>query len=206
MTLRIGSDESLKGDTFGGMVVAAVKADDSTRKLLEDMGVKDSKTIVDHRILLMADRIKEISQVFFVNLFPEEFNKEVALYGLTGVLNKLHTKCTNTLKSATEEVVVDKYPGCKVDGAICLTKAEDAYVEVAAASIVARAEALKQMHELSIRAGFKLPLGSSHVLDSLVRLRDKKLDFNKFTKTSFRNVKTIMNTVQQENLNNGGQT
>ncbi|MBT3304143.1 hypothetical protein HN592_04740 [Candidatus Woesearchaeota archaeon] len=204
MVLRIGSDESLKGDTFGGMVVAAVKADDATRALLEDMGVKDSKKLTDHRISLMADRIKEVSQVFFVNFFPEEFNKEVALYSLTGVLNKLHTKCTNTLKSASEEVIVDQYPGCKVDGANCLTKAEDQFVEVAAASIVARAEALKQMQELSIRAGFKLPLGSTHVLDALVRLRDKKLDFTKFTKTSFRNVQAVMNTTKQENLNNGG--
>ena len=204
MVLRIGSDESLKGDTFGGIVVAAVKADNNTRTLLEEMGVKDSKTLTDHRILLMAERIKEITQVFFVNLFPEEFNKEVSLYSLTRVLNKLHTKCTNTLKSASEEIIVDQYPGCKVDGALCFTRAEDEYVEVAAASIIARSEALKQMQELSIRAGFKLPLGSSHVLEALVRFRDKGLDFNKFTKTSFKNVKDIMNTIKQENLNNGG--
>ncbi|MBW3011652.1 hypothetical protein KY311_00560, partial [Candidatus Woesearchaeota archaeon] len=30
----VGSDESLKGDTFGGLVVAAVRADDKIREML----------------------------------------------------------------------------------------------------------------------------------------------------------------------------
>ena len=41
----IGSDESLKGDTFGGIVVAGVKADDAIRQKLMGFGVADNTTL-----------------------------------------------------------------------------------------------------------------------------------------------------------------
>lgn len=41
----IGTDESLKGDTFGGLVVAGVKADNLLREKLAELGVADSKTL-----------------------------------------------------------------------------------------------------------------------------------------------------------------
>ena len=44
----IGTDESLKGDTFGGLVVAGVKADNLLREKLAELGVADSKTLVRH--------------------------------------------------------------------------------------------------------------------------------------------------------------
>jgi ribonuclease HIII len=192
MTTIIGSDESLKGDTFGGIAVAAVRADDSTRRTLEKLGVRDSKTISDNKIRLLSERIKKTAPVFFVSMLPEEFNEEITRYGTTEVLNKLHTKCINALKHGEEEIIVDQYPGCRIEGAKLLTHAENKYAEVAAASIIARAEAIKQMKELSCSAGFELPFGSTHVLDALVRIRDEGKDFRKFAKTSFRNVRDVM--------------
>jgi len=200
MVERIGSDESLKGDTFGGIVVAAVKANDEERELLEGIGVKDSKKITDIKIVILARKIREIARVYFVNMYPEQYNKEINKLGLVDVMNKLHIRCINALKTEGEEVVVDLFPGCKIPDAICETKAEDTYIEVAAASIIAREEALKQMRELSVDAGFKLPLGSSHVMEALIRLRDKKIDFTKFAKTSFRNVREIIHTQELQSL------
>lgn len=191
MVTRIGSDEVLKGDTFGGIVVAAVKADDAIRAALVEMGVKDSKTLSEHRIKLLSEKIKATGKVYFVSLFPKEYNVEVRALGLTGLLNKLHAKCIKTLSMGTEEVIVDAYPGASVPKAKLETKAESKYVEVAAASIVARAEALKQIKELSIRIGYDLPLGSTHVIDTLIRMRDEKRNFEEYAKTGFRNVKEL---------------
>jgi len=197
MEIIIGSDESLKGDSFGGICVAAVKADPEVRNLLEEMGVQDSKKLTDHKINVLAQRIKEIAKVYFINLYPEEYNKRVMeLGGVTPLLNKMHTECINSLRSGFDHAIVDKYPGCDIKNAKLEEKADSLYVEVAAASIIARHEALKQMKDLSVQAGFTLPLGSTHVTDALVKLRDTKLDFNKFTKTSFKNVKFIMETRQ----------
>lgn len=193
MTTIIGTDEALKGDTFGGIVVAGVKADDQAREQLEKLNVKDSKKTSALKKKILADRIRKVAKVYFVNFYPEQYNEEISKFGLTTVLNNLHKKCIKTLSTENEKVVVDKYPGCDIEGE-CITKAESQYIEVAAASVIASAEAAKQMETLSNKAGFQLPLGSTHVLDALTKMRDKNLDFTKFAKTSFRNVKEIMHT------------
>lgn len=185
MAVIIGSDESLKGDTFGGVAVAAVKADDKMREKLEDMGVMDSKKIADKKILLMAREIKKLAECEIRNIFPEEYNGKK----ITDWLNKLHKECYNYLKPGKH--VVDKYPGCNV-GEVVVTKAESKYVEVAAASILARAAALEQMDSLSELAGFHLPKGSTHVKHALQELKVRKLDFKKFVKLDFKNVKEFL--------------
>ena len=180
MVTIIGSDECLKGDTFGGIVVCAVWADESVRMQLAALGVKDSKLMSDTKIKAMAEKIRQLTKVSVVNMYPKEYNTEVLKYGIVEVMNKLHAKCINSLKGGIEMAVVDQYPGCRVDGAECYTHAESKYVEVAAASVVARAEGLKQMRELSVWAGFKLPLGSTHVLDALIKIREANKDFTEF--------------------------
>jgi len=181
----IGSDESLKGDTFGGIVVAAVKADEAMRKRLEGYGVVDSKKMADKKILLIAEKIKKVAGCEVKNIFPEEYNED----GITNWLNKLHRECYDYLKPGKH--VVDKYPGCNV-GDVIEEKAEDKYVEVAAASILARAAALKQMDSLSSEAGFTLPRGSTHVKQALQELKAKGLDFKKFVKLDFKNVREFL--------------
>jgi ribonuclease HIII len=182
----IGSDETLKGDTFGGLVVAAVKADNKIRQELMDLGVADSKKLADVEILRMADKIRKICPCQIISLLPEEYNH---FTGLTGLLDKLHRDAAKFLQPGKH--VVDKYPGCKV-GDIQEEKAESKYVEVAAASVLARATGLKQLDYLSSIAGFDLPKGSTHVKDALQRLKDNNIDFSKFTKLHFRNVKEFL--------------
>ncbi len=168
----IGSDESLKGDTFGGIVVAAVKASDKERKKLLSLGVADSKLLSDVEILKLAKEIRNLVACSVQSMLPEEYNRQD---GVTYLLNKLHKKVAKDLNGGKH--VVDKYPGCTV-GDIIITKAEQKYVEVAAASILARAAALQQFDYLSMQAGFTIPKGSTHV----------KLEFRKFVKLHFKNV------------------
>ncbi len=189
----IGSDESLKGDTFGGIVVAAVKADDKTRLKLTQAGVKDSKQVQDYKIPELAKRIRAIAEYEIISLFPKDYNLEITRYtGVTFLLNKLHLKAYHCLaqhhpeKTAVKHIV-DKYPGCTV-GHIIETKADENHIEVAAASILAREEALKQLAALSKVAGFKLPKGSTHVADALKKLKEKKADLSFFAKVDFKNV------------------
>lgn len=182
----IGSDESLKGDTFGGLVVAAVKADDAIRQQLQEIGVADSKTLADEEIRLLAEKIKKIALCEIRSVLPEEYNRKK---NVTDLLNHLHQSCAQDLFPGTH--VVDKYPGCTV-GVIQEEKAESKYVEVAAASILARSAALQQLHYLSTLAGFTLPKGSTHVQLALVDLKRRGLEFQKFVKIDFRNVKEFM--------------
>ncbi|MBI2103076.1 hypothetical protein HYT55_04505 [Candidatus Woesearchaeota archaeon] len=182
----IGSDESLKGDTFGGIVVAAVKADNSLRQRLEELGVADSKLLEDREIVRLADEIKKIAPCEIKSLLPQEYNH---VGKVTLLLNNLHHDVAKHLQPGKH--VVDKYPGCTV-GDLAIEKAESKYVEVAAASILARAAALQQLQYLSSLAGFTLPKGSTHVQLALHELKERKLDFRLFVKMEFRNVREFL--------------
>lgn len=180
----IGSDEVLKGDTFGGIVVAAVRANDSQREQLRALGVADSKTLSDEEIVALAPQIEQVADFEVRNLYPEEYNEFKG--NATVLLNKLHGECYSYLKPGMH--VVDKYPGCTV-GDVRETHADSTYVEVAAASIIARTHGLKQLRALSERAGFEVPKGSTHVTEALGKLKEHHIHINQFVKLNFRNVK-----------------
>lgn len=186
----IGSDEVLKGDTFGGIVVAAVKADDKDRELLIKLGAVDSKTLSDKEIIPIAEKIKKSISYAVKNIYPKQYNSFNG--NVTQLLNILHRECYLELKPGTH--VVDKFPGCTV-GDIIETKADANYVEVAAASIIARAEALKQLDDLSKKAGFTVPKGSTHVSGALKELKKRNLPFEEFVKVKFSNVKNMLKTL-----------
>ena len=183
----IGSDEALKGDTFGGIVVAAVKADDGQRRQLLELGVADSKSLGDEEVLLLAPRIEKMADYEIKNLYPEDYNGHDG--NVTALLNRLHKECYYYLKPGKH--IVDKYPGCTV-GDVAETKAESKYAEVAAASILARATALKQLEELGAEAGFRLPKGSTHVEEALQELKRRRLKPERFVKLNFRNVQKAL--------------
>ena len=182
----IGSDESLKGDTFGGLTVAAVKANKEIREKLREIGVADSKTLKDGEIISMAEKIKRIAPCEIKVLLPEEYNKGK---GITHLLNTHHKEVAKDL--GTGKHIVDKYPGCAV-GDSMLEKAESKYIEVAAASILARAAAVQQIDYLSMQAGFQIPKGSTHVTTALHELKEKKKDFTQFVKVDFKNVREFL--------------
>jgi ribonuclease HIII len=182
----IGSDEALKGDTFGGVVVAAVKADDTLREHLVQLGVADSKKLPDAHITVLAEQIKKVAACEVRSLLPEEYNKH---HGQTKLLNQLHHASAQYLQPGRH--VVDKYPGCTV-GDIQEEKAESKYIEVAAASILARAAAVQQFHFLSVQAGFEVPKGSTHVQEALEEMKKRMLDPKKFVKLHFRNVSIFL--------------
>ncbi len=182
----IGSDESLKGDTFGGIVVAAVKADNSIRLKLKELGAADSKLLDDREIMRLAEEIKKIAPCEVRSLLPQDYNH---VGKVTLLLNNLHHDAAKHLLPGKH--VVDKYPGCTI-GDLAVEKAEAKYVEVAAASILARAAALQQLQYLSCLAGFTLPKGSTHVQLALHELKERGLDFRQFVKMEFRNVKEFL--------------
>ncbi len=183
----VGTDEALKGDTFGGVVVAGVRANKRTRKKLLHLGVKDSKALNKAKIELMARKIMEGFPYRYIELNPAEYNRKVKAMGLTRLLNKLHKECYKKLKTKKSKHIVDKYPGCNIAD-VALEKGESKCVEIAAASIIARFIALRQINELSKAAGFRIPLGSTHVAAAIRKLKQKNLPLEMFLKLHFANV------------------
>ncbi len=186
--VAVGTDETLKGDTFGGIVVCGFKADDSIRDELKEIGVRDSKSLLKPEIVRLAkELIEKFPDNYHVeNIFPKQYNKLNIKMSVTEILDQLHKKCYNKL-ARTAVHIVDEYPGCSV-GNIVEKKAESKYFEVAAASIIARYFGLKQIRELEMKAGFFIPLGSSNVESGLLELRKKSLDKADYVKIKFKNV------------------
>ncbi|MFT4313394.1 MAG: hypothetical protein ACMXYA_03215 [Candidatus Woesearchaeota archaeon] len=187
----IGSDETLKGDTFGGIVVAGVYLDQSQKTYLEKLGITDSKKITDTKINKLAPIIMQHSTYAVKNIFPVEYNT----HKLTPLLNTLHLAVKEEIMQKITDKkfthVVDKFPGC-VTGDIIVEKAESKYIEVAAASIIARHVGLQQLVQLSNTIGFTIPKGSTHVSEALEKLSSSSYDPKLFVKLHFKNVQKAL--------------
>lgn len=190
----IGSDESLKGDTFGGLVVCAFYCKEEDVSTLDELNVKDSKKLYDNQIVEIAQNlmIKFPNNFAIKELRPQEYNDLLSIETQTAVLNTMHNLVGNMLKMRFGPVthVVDQYPGCTA-GNIQDEKAESKYLAVAAASIIARYYAIEQINNLSKKSKIHLPLGSTHVSEALKEIKDKNLNPREFCKLDFKNVQNI---------------
>jgi ribonuclease HIII len=179
-TPRVGVDEAGKGDYFGPLVVAGVRImGTGEAERLQEVGVRDSKTLGDLAVRAMAERILEAAgaqNVRVVALSPREYEARRSAAGnVNRLLDEVDAEIIGELAVGAELVVVDKYATSTLERlkpfvpeAVRLEvrhRAEDD-AAVAAASVVARARQLAEMDRLSEKLGFELPKGATHVLDA----------------------------------------
>ncbi len=204
---HIGVDESGKGDYFGYLVVAAVYVDDKVEEKLKALKVRDSKNVIDSTAQKMAAEIKKTCKYDVIKISPEKYN---SLYKRFKSLNKLlawgHARAIENLLGKTDNVdfiLTDKFgdekfvrealfeKGRKAK-LVQRTKAESD-IAVAAASILARAEFLKTLRQLSLLVGYKLPKGATHVEEAAREMKSRHgaeiLD--KIAKTHFKITKKL---------------
>ena len=193
--------------------VLRVLVDKQMAALLEGLGVKDSKNLTDHRNIELAAQISRVSgarsQVGIIpplryNSLYEQFQKEGK--NLNTLLAWAHTRALeNILEKFPREritVLVDKFaPEEYIQSKLLaesrqanlnivqLPKAE-ANIAVAAASIMARAQFLQSLDELSKQYGTQLPKGSSdpRIIDIAKQIvsRYGKNELAKIAKLHFR--------------------
>lgn len=197
--LHAGLDESGKGDVFGPLVTACVIADGNMVHDWIKAGIKDSKKITSSKSILLLDKKIRSTPEVVVKTTCMSMAKYNELYDKFGNLNKLlawmHSK---SLIAALDERAVDwglLDQFCKQPLVQNLlnydnfelrmrTKAEEDPV-VAAASIVARAEYVRKMDQLSELAGIQLNKGASLDTQKQVKIveekfgRDRLVDFCK---------------------------
>jgi len=172
-----GLDESGKGDLYGPVVAATVIAEGEAVRGWLKAGVRDSKTIVDAQILKLDEMIRSTPGVVvetaycgmtkYNELMAKPFaslNRLLAWQHATALDQALKKKwvARGLLDQFSKEPLVQrelKKKGVERFDLAMRTKAEEDPV-VAAASIVARAEFVRCMHELSRRFGDKLQKGA----------------------------------------------
>ncbi len=178
---QAGSDEVGTGDYFGPIVVAAVRIPEAgAARLLEKLGVNDSKKITDEKIREIAPQIRRI-------LGADNYSVCVVLPALYNKVYDRQTNNANTMKARLhnqaylnlirksgplpELTVVDQFAPEKsyyaylkdekqiVRELYFEQKAESQYLPVAAASILARDAFLEAMGKLNEKYEFAFPFG-----------------------------------------------
>jgi len=172
-----GLDESGKGDFFGPVVAATVIADQAAIEGWIKGGVRDSKKITDPQIMKLDDMIRNTRGVAVKTCFcgmakynelmsraGANLNRLLAWQHATALEQALSLKPVpwGLLDQFTKQPLVQRELTKKKVENFDLrmrTKAEEDPV-VAAASVVARAEFVRQMRHLSDRFGGKLQKGA----------------------------------------------
>jgi ribonuclease HIII len=172
-----GLDESGKGDFFGPVIAATVIADRPAIEAWIKAGVKDSKAIAESQIIKLDKLIRETKGVVVRTRFagmpryneimgrPRANLNNLLAWMHAGALQEalaLKPVSWGLLDQFTEKTLVQNELAKKPVAGFELrmrTKAEEDPV-VAAASVVARAEFVRQMHTLSKKFGAKLQKGA----------------------------------------------
>ena len=212
---HIGTDESGKGDYFGPLVVAGVFIPENQKRVLQELGVKDSKKLSDRRVQEFAQSIRKGYKHSLVIIGPEKYNElYMKLRNMNRILAWAHSRA---IENILEEVhcslaITDQFgdkayvinalmkKGKNIE-LIQKPKAEED-LAVAAASILARAGFLRGLYFLSQDIGMELPKGSSphaeEAGEKLVRLHGDKI-LDKVTKKHFKLTKRILAVIRGHN-------
>ncbi|WP_040981769.1 ribonuclease HIII [Oceanobacillus jeddahense] len=182
---HIGSDESGTGDYFGPITVAAVFSTKEQQAQLKQLGVEDSKHLKDDLIHQIAQKIIKLPISYTIlKLGNEKYNLLQKKGWSQGKMKAMlhHHAIDKLIKKLDREVydgiVIDQFCEPAVykrylqsealklhEKTTFITKAESYSINVAAASILARARFVTAMDNLSEEAGIILPKGASNKVD-----------------------------------------
>ncbi|CAM3819519.1 ribonuclease HIII [Alkalicoccus chagannorensis] len=184
----IGSDETGTGDYFGPITVTAAHLTQEQLRDTAALGLKDSKSITDPEIRRLAPNLLQQCTYSLKVLRNPTYNKWNAAGMNQGEMKALlhHEALKGVIRSLREQeipfdgVFIDQF--VKPEGYFrylkkydkqwpaqipiyFATKAEDQHPAVAAGSILARYAFLKEMDDLSDKAGVQLPKGAGRHVD-----------------------------------------
>lgn len=177
----IGSDEVGTGDYFGPVVVCAAYVDKKTSQELRSLGLRDSKTLSDERIHAVAPILISRLPHSLLVVRNEQYNELVeGGMGLNEIKARLHYEAINQLRKKINRyevpVVIDQFCSVTqfirytqdesfVQNVMFVTKAENQFLSVACASIIARYHFLQELKKLSDWVDTPLQKGASHLVD-----------------------------------------
>ncbi len=215
----IGSDESGKGDYFGSLVAAAFLVDKKMENDLLAIGIRDSKSLSDAKILEIARILHSEykDRIAICELPPHKYNEFVEKMkiqgkGLNTVLAWCHAIVIQDLaeKNEFEAAIADQFgdesyirleiaknPKMKDARKIELIQQPKAEknVAVAAASILARDRFAKRIREMSEKYHIEIPKGAGPDANKAAKTiiaNYGREELNQIAKIHFKNTKNIV--------------
>ena len=209
----IGSDEVGTGDYFGPIIVTATLVDKSTRKLLEDLKIMDSKKMTDDKIRRCAPILMNKLPYVTFTLSNTKYNEMSSKgFNMNKIKAILHNRVLFELSNKGipfHKIIVDQFTTPrsyfsylkqeniedKVTKITFLTKGESKHLSVAAASVISRYRFLQEMDKLSEKYKVDIPKGASPKVDSVAKkILDTygKNELSKIVKLNFKNTEKIL--------------
>lgn len=209
---HIGSDEVGCGDYFGPVVVCCAYVKKENYEYLKSIGIKDSKQLSDEKIIQLADKIiKKIPVAYFV-LSNKKYNEMIEKgFNLNKIKAYLHNHVLYNLVKTHKfdgKIVLDQFCNETLyyqylkelknniqSGIHFTTKAENKYIAVACASIVARYIFLEKIKEIENEIGEKIILGANENVNLLAKkiYENKGMDYlSLYVKKHFKNTNKIL--------------
>lgn len=149
----LGIDEAGRGPVLGPMVVAGIVVSDEKVKVLERMGIKDSKRLTPHRRKVLSRKLKNMFHYYTVTVTAKDIdNLRACDVNLNEIEKIAMLKIIEALKDKTDLVIIDSldvkperledevksvFPNLDIKAE---HKADDKYLPVAATSILAKVE------------------------------------------------------------------
>ena len=215
---HIGTDEAGKGDFFGPLVTAGVYVDEKAAKLLRALGVRDSKTVGDRELRILASNIRDVVEEerrAVLVLAPKRYNE---LYqqmrsegkNLNSLLAWTHTRVIEDLIRhglRPKFILSDQFGDKRIIENRLLTDTRlsgipviqmhraEADVAVAAASILARDAFLGWLDQTGKALRLTLPKGASPKVIETARLlvtRSGVDGLKEYAKVSFKTMDKVL--------------
>lgn len=182
MNLILGIDDAGRGPVIGPMALAGCLVEEETAKEFGKLGVKDSKQITDKRREFLAEIIRKKALAFEVVLVnPDEIDgknshgtnlNDVEAIACAEIINKINKgfkkikviiDCPSVSIEKWKDFLKTKIETLSNLEIICEHKADRNYIEVSAASILAKSAREKEMDILKEKYGKEI--GSGYASD-----------------------------------------
>ena len=155
----LGIDEAGRGSVLGPMVIAGVVIPEKMEKVLSRMGVKDSKKLTPNRRTILSRKLKKMFEYDMIVISAREID-EMRAEGIN--LNEIEKNAMEELilRLKSQKAIVDAVDvkaerfqeNLRNDtgfDVIAEHKADDKFIQVGAASIIAKAERDAQIEEIN---------------------------------------------------------
>jgi len=184
--LILGIDDAGRGPVIGPMVLAGVLIDSEDEGKLKELDVKDSKQIIPKKRERIEKEIKKIADSYHAVIISVDeidnknndglnLNQREAV-GMAVIINKLNNKnqqikvvidCPSTNIKSWKEYLEKFIIGGSNLNIVCEHKADENYIEVGAASILAKVTRDNEIKKLKEKLG--VDFGSGYSADPVTR-------------------------------------
>lgn len=146
----LGIDEAGRGSVLGPLVIAGVIVPEKMDIVLERMGVKDSKRLTPNRRTILSRKLKKMFEYDLVVISAQDIDNmradginlnEIERIGMEKILSNLNPeKAIVDAVDIKAERFQNKLANDTRVNVVAEHKADDNYIEVSAASIIAKQE------------------------------------------------------------------